>query len=275
MVARPQSLAAGVLALLSEPEPIFKQHALKALTPLVPQFWAEISEHIALIEALYESKDLSKDARDSAALLASKVYYFLGEYDEALSFALGAGNAFEVESRAYGAEEYVETVVSKAIDRYIQLESEESTSGKSKIDPRLQSIIEGIFRRCIEDGEYKQAIGIALESHRFDIIEKIYERTHDTLLLSYAMEAVLDTGFSLSYRDQVLHKLLPLFPSPTTESKSPHVHALTRLLVTLSDASLTVPLLTSLVPREKPLNHLRPSAEEIWALQRMQMVTST
>jgi 26S proteasome regulatory subunit N2 len=67
------------------------------------------------------------------------------------------------------------------------------------------------------------------------------------------MEAVLDTGFSLSYRDQVLHKLLPLCPSPTTESKSPHVHALTRLLVTLSKPSLTVPLLTSLVPNEKLL----------------------
>ena len=62
-------------------------------------------------EALSESKDLSKDAWDSAALLASKVYYFLGEYDESLSFALRAGNAFEAESRAYGAEEYVETVV--------------------------------------------------------------------------------------------------------------------------------------------------------------------
>lgn len=98
-----------------------------------------------------------------------------------------------------------------------------------------------------------QAIGIALESRRFDIIEQIYARTQDTLLLSYAMEAVLDTGFSLSYRDQVLHKLLPLFPSPTTESKSPHVHALTRLLVTLSNPSLTVPLLTSLIPKEKLL----------------------
>lgn len=73
------------------------------------------------------------------------------------------------------------------------------------------------------------------------------------MLLSYAMEAVLDTGFSLSYRDQVLHFLLPLFPSPTTESRSPHVHALTRLLVTLSNPSLTVTLLTSLVPKEKLL----------------------
>ena len=49
MVARSQTSAAGVLALLSEPEPVFKQHALKALSPLVPQFWAEISEHIALM----------------------------------------------------------------------------------------------------------------------------------------------------------------------------------------------------------------------------------
>jgi hypothetical protein len=62
-------------------------------------------------EALYEADDLSKAARDSAALLASKVYYYLGEYDEALSFALGAGSAFEAESRVWGAEEYVETVV--------------------------------------------------------------------------------------------------------------------------------------------------------------------
>lgn len=52
MVARTQTSAAGVLALLSEPEPLVKQHALQALVPLVPQFWAEISEHIALMYAL-------------------------------------------------------------------------------------------------------------------------------------------------------------------------------------------------------------------------------
>jgi 26S proteasome regulatory subunit N2 len=64
------------------------------------------------------------------------------------------------------------------------------------------------------------------------------------------MEGVLDTGFSLSYRDQVLHFLLPLFPQPSTANKSPHVHSLTRLLVTLSSPSLTVSLLNSLVPKE-------------------------
>jgi 26S proteasome regulatory subunit N2 len=49
MIVRPQSSAVGVLALLSEPEPLLKQHALKSLIPLVSQFWAEISEHISLM----------------------------------------------------------------------------------------------------------------------------------------------------------------------------------------------------------------------------------
>ena len=126
-MVRPHSSAAGVLALLSEPEPILKEHALKSLNVLVPQFWAEISEQIELMcvcylswfhtikfrssESLYENEELSQDARNSAALLASKVYYYLGEYDEALSFALSAGSAFESEGRTLGAEEYVETVI--------------------------------------------------------------------------------------------------------------------------------------------------------------------
>lgn len=62
-------------------------------------------------EALYENNEFPKPARDAAALLASKVYYYLGEYEEALSFALGAGSAFQNEGRTPGSEEYIETIV--------------------------------------------------------------------------------------------------------------------------------------------------------------------
>ncbi|KAH9175458.1 26S proteasome regulatory complex non-ATPase subcomplex Rpn2/Psmd1 subunit [Lactarius sanguifluus] len=232
MVPRPQSSAAGVLSLLLEKEPLLKQHALNTLISLVPQFWAEISEHTALIESLYESSDLPLEARHSAALLASKVYYYLEEYDEALSFALGAGTAFQQDSILPGDDEYVETLISKAIDRYIESRTEEQSGAQSKVDPRLQDIIENIFSRCIQNGEYKQ-------------------KTHDSSLLTYSMEAVLDNHFPLSYRDQVLNFLYPLFPSPTIDSKSPYIHSLTRLLVTLSNPTLTVSLLVSLVPQEK------------------------
>jgi len=45
--------------------------------------------------------------------------------------------------------------LAKAIDRYIQARTVEQ-AGKAKLDPRLQATIEGIFQRCISEGEYKQ-----------------------------------------------------------------------------------------------------------------------
>lgn len=40
------------------------------------------------------------------------------------------------------------------------------------IDPRLESIVNRMFQRCLEDGQYKQALGLALETRRMDIFEK-------------------------------------------------------------------------------------------------------
>jgi 26S proteasome regulatory subunit N2 len=162
MAPRVQTSASGVLALLSDPDPQLQQYALAQLNALVPQFWAEISESVTAIETLYENEALPKNARGFAGLVASKVYYYLAEYDEALSFALGAGPSFEQERSNSGAEEYVETVVSKAIDRYIQA-TEETGKSQGKIDPRLVNIIEGIFNKCLEDGEYKQVHNVFLE----------------------------------------------------------------------------------------------------------------
>ncbi len=56
-----------------------------------------------------------------AALVVSKVYFFLGNHHDALQFALGAGNLFDVglEGQAGQApgpseREYVETVIGKS-----------------------------------------------------------------------------------------------------------------------------------------------------------------
>jgi 26S proteasome regulatory subunit N2 len=86
-----------------------------------------------------------------------------------------------------------------------------------------------------------------------EIISQIFKQTNDSSLLIYAMEAVIDSGFSLSYRDRVLRFIFPLIPHPTSRDGSPHVHALTRLLVTLGDPSLAVPLLVSLATHDKLL----------------------
>ena len=46
-----------------------------------------------------------------------QVFYHLGEYDDALTFALGASDLFDVAEES----QYVNTMISKCIDKYIQL----------------------------------------------------------------------------------------------------------------------------------------------------------
>ena len=91
----PLTSSVGLLAMLEESETQIKVHALQKLERVVPDFWAEISESLPDIEALYEDEAFPQ--RRLAALVASKVYYYLGEYADALVFALGAETLFNVD----------------------------------------------------------------------------------------------------------------------------------------------------------------------------------
>jgi 26S proteasome regulatory subunit N2 len=85
------------------------------------------------------------------------------------------------------------------------------------------------------------------------VIAAIYKETEDVSLLSYTMEGVLDTGFPLLYRNQVLRLLLPLFPQPSAGEGAVQANPIIHVLVTLSDSSLTIPFLNSLVESEELL----------------------
>lgn len=61
-------------------------------------------------EALYE--DESFPERELAALVASKVYYHLQEYNESMVLALGAGKLFKLENGG----EYEETIIGESSD---------------------------------------------------------------------------------------------------------------------------------------------------------------
>jgi 26S proteasome regulatory subunit N2 len=39
------------------------------------------------------------------------------------------------------------------------------------IDPRLQDIVERMFRKCYDEEDYRPAIGIAIEARRLDVVE--------------------------------------------------------------------------------------------------------
>jgi hypothetical protein len=71
-------------------------------------------------ETLSESSSLPPSSRSLAALVASKVYYHLGAYDEALQLALAAGDRFELErtqvldGKGKAGEGYIEVIIGQS-----------------------------------------------------------------------------------------------------------------------------------------------------------------
>ncbi|XP_061717782.1 26S proteasome non-ATPase regulatory subunit 1 [Cydia pomonella] len=199
--------AAGIISLLDEPMPEVKEFALKRLDNIVDEFWPEISESIEKIEILHEDKVFSQ--HQLAALVASKVYYHLGAFEDSLTYALGAGDLFDVNAR----NEYVDTTIAKAIDFYTQKRKVLFVdSGAENIDPRLEAIVNRMFQRCLDDGQYRQALGLALETRRMDIFEESIMKSDDIAgMLQYAFQVAMSLLQNRGFRSTVLRSLVGLY----------------------------------------------------------------
>ncbi|KAM7461904.1 hypothetical protein LguiA_030025 [Lonicera macranthoides] len=215
MAATMVSSAGGLLAMLNEPHPSLKLHALTNLNAFVDYFWPEISTSVPIIESLYEDEEF--DQRQLAALLVSKVFYYLGELNDSLSYALGAGPLFDVSEDS----DYVHTLLAKAIDEYASLRTkaaESNDEAAANIDPRLEAIVERMLDKCILDGRYQQAIGMAIECRRLDKLEEGITKSDNVhATLSYCLNVSHAFVNRREYRREVLQLLVKVFqklPSP-------------------------------------------------------------
>ncbi len=104
--------------------------------------------------------------------MASKCFYHLGEYNDALRLTLRAGRHFDVSVNT----EYVTTLVSTCIEQYTAQRTQIQSDPTVTIDERMEAIVEKMIECCFVNGKYKQAIGIALEAHRLDKVEEAVRR---------------------------------------------------------------------------------------------------
>ncbi|XP_001848260.2 26S proteasome non-ATPase regulatory subunit 1 [Culex quinquefasciatus] len=200
--------AAGIICLLDEPIQELKVFALKKLDTIVDEFWPEISEAVEKIEILHEDKGFQQ--HDLAALVASKVYYHLGSFEDSLTYALGAGDLFDVNAR----NEYVDTIIAKCIDHYTQLRVQlaENPAKAKPIDARLEAIVNRMIQRCLDDGQYRQALGIALETRRMDVVESSIMKADDIAgMLAYAFQVTMSLIQNRAFRNTVLRCLVGLY----------------------------------------------------------------
>jgi 26S proteasome regulatory subunit N2 len=149
----PSSSAAGIIAYLEESGNDLKIRALKKLFQVVDIHWAEVCNSLPLIEEL--SEDSSFPAADLAAAVASKCFYHLQEYNDALRLALSAGQYLDISVQS----EYVDTILAKCIDEYKVQRIAQEADPTAEIDPRMEDIIEKMFARCFRDSCFEQAIG--------------------------------------------------------------------------------------------------------------------
>ena len=228
-------------------------------------------------ETLYEDEKFR--SRDLAAVVASKVFYHLEELDDALKYALGAGQLFDLSAK----NEYVETLVAKCIDEYIaqrQAEDEALHQQKAKaaaillpsqeekvatgsgaapppssstpIDPRLVAVVERMFVRCYDDGQYHQALGIAIESKRLDQVKASIRQSPDTkAMLSYAYHLSQTLVLSHSFRRSLLLTLVELYE----EQGIPDYLNVCHCLLFLDDSDKVAHTLNDLIQRENDAHH--------------------
>jgi len=232
--------AAGIIALLDENEHELKHYALKKLDGIVEEFWAEISDVITKIEELCENEGFRH--RDLSSLIASKVYYHLGAFEDSVMYALGAGDLFNVN----GHSEYVETIIAKCIDMYTKsrVKMAENPSEPVNIDERLIAVVNKMFQRCFEDKKYKQAIGIALETRRLDVFEEAILKSEDIHgMLGYSLNICMTLVESLSFRNQILRVLVKLYLNLATPD---HI-SVSQCLIFLDDPDSVADIMEKLI----------------------------
>nr|XP_011726628.1 26S proteasome non-ATPase regulatory subunit 1 [Macaca nemestrina] len=239
--------AAGIISLLDEDEPQLKEFALHKLNAVVNDFWAEISESVDKIEVLYEDEGFR--SRQFAALVASKVFYHLGAFEESLNYALGAGDLFNVNDNS----EYVETIIAKCIDHYTKqcVENADLPEGEKKpIDQRLEGIVNKMFQRCLDDHKYKQAIGIALETRRLDVFEKTILESNDVPgMLAYSLKLCMSLMQNKQFRNKVLRVLVKIYMN----LEKPDFINVCQCLIFLDDPQAVSDILEKLVKEDNLL----------------------
>ncbi|KAA0161111.1 hypothetical protein FNF31_03952 [Cafeteria roenbergensis] len=239
----PSAAASGVLCMLEEDDAALKSFALRKLDAIVDESWSEAASKASMIEELSEDKAFAD--HKLAARVASKIFYHLEAYPEALHLALESAELFDINERS----EYSEKMIGQCIDEYTRARNEAAKNpDHGGPDPRMEAIVMRMFERCFTDGAWSQAVGIAVEARRLDVVEDAVSRAGRSTraakaILADAYDAALRFVSTREYRTSVFELLRTLH-----QEQSPVDYmGLMRCLEGLGDTKTTARLLVDLL----------------------------
>ncbi|KAL8270614.1 hypothetical protein Esti_005435 [Eimeria stiedai] len=230
------SSAQGVLALLQEDNTELQAAALMQLKDLVEVHWMELADVLPDIEALVE--DQAFPQRDLAAHVASRIYFHLEAFSDALKFALESGPWLDLNSDSL----YAETILAECIDEYIRHRTAEyeaetlssipggpaaalATSSEDTLIAFVHACVLALFASGTSDEAFRAAVervvlaqlrgasgspgapnalGIALDARRIEEVELLLTNAPDKIaLLNYLSMNLQSLVSSKRFRQEV------------------------------------------------------------------------
>lgn len=240
------SSAKGVLALLGEKDNVVVLFALKRLASLMDTFWHEVSAELPLIEELAASDTLADETRRLASLVASQVYFHLGDYTNSVNHALAAGTAFDATTRSL----FTDTILSRCIDTYVTYQ-ETPESEREELPPKLEELFVSLTRSWVAENEtladLKEMVGFTVRARRLDFLEKVLRqslaKTHSAEILNFTFNVANVLLQDITFRRKVLRLLADLY---TDGLSTIDYYSLAHCLLFLGDVEATSNLIYGL-----------------------------
>ena len=193
--------APSFLSMLKENKSEIRIHGLNMLHSIVNTEWPIIADQILTICTLANNKDFS--AYKKAALLASKIYYHLGNLEEAVNYAILAEDEFNTNTN----DDYCETVVSQSILEYIK-----RIKLKQNPSVALTNIVEKLLENLLDKKKYSQCLSIAIETHFLKYVELAIEK--QPVLVCYAISLIMNSVTEFCYRQKLLNLFVKFISKP-------------------------------------------------------------
>ena len=116
----------------------------------------------------------------------------------------------------------------------------------------MEAIVNRKFEQCFGEGKYKQAIGIALETKRIDMVKASIERSNNPeTMLGYAFTLATETIKSKDFRTAILNTIMEVYESKNDLGNDNDFYKIAKCQFHLNRPELTAKLLVKLLHSTK------------------------
>lgn len=188
-------------SLLQEDDYEIKLIAIQQLLANISLHWTDIANDINLMyqpslfrEELLEDPQFQD--KELVAILLAKIYFYLNEYDESLSYALRAGNYFEV----HGLQnDFTDILINKAIEKYIRNSQDGVDCPEQE---QYKKIVNIAVTNSIEKKDLKLPLGIAIDTLDAELFNKVSGLINIHELIETLLPHIL--SIDISFRKKIL-----------------------------------------------------------------------